>query len=60
MQAAWYNYGPILRMLIDSGADVNLRLKDGKTAISSIEEAPSLVRKRKRVIKMMEEAGGVR
>ncbi len=60
MQAAYYNYVVIARMLIEHGADVNLRRADGNTVISSIEEAPSLVRKRKRVIKMVEEAGGIR
>lgn len=60
MQAAYYNYPAIARMLIEHGADVNLRRTDGNTVISSIEEAPSLVRKRKRMIKMLEEVGGVR
>jgi ankyrin repeat protein len=60
MKAAIYNYGAIARILIENGADVNLRRTDGNTAISIIEEIPSLVRKRKRMIKLLEAAGGLR
>jgi ankyrin repeat protein len=60
MQAAIYNYPEIARILIGQGADVNLRRTDGNTAISAIEAAPALIRKRRRMIKMLEEAGGVR
>lgn len=60
MKAATYNYGEIARILIKHGADVNIRRTDGNTAISAIEAAPSLVKKRKRIIKILEEAGGFR
>ena len=60
MQAAYYNYTAIARLLIENGANVNLRRTDGSTIISSIEAAPSLVKKRKRMIKILEEAGGTR
>ena len=60
MSAAIYNYTEIVRILIKQGADVNLRCTDGGTVISMIEAAPFLVRKRKRMIKMLKEAGGIR
>ncbi len=60
MSAAIYNYTEIACMLIEQGADVNLRNTDGNTVISMIEAAPSLVRRRKRMIKMLEKAGGIR
>ncbi|MGI4789263.1 MAG: ankyrin repeat domain-containing protein [Janthinobacterium lividum] len=60
MQTAIYNYVTIARMLIERGADVNLRWNDGNTVISVVESIPSLARKRKRMIKMLEDAGGVR
>jgi ankyrin repeat protein len=60
MNAIFYGYPLILQRLIERGADVNRRDKEGKTALSALEEAPSVARKRRRVIKILEQAGGVR
>ncbi len=60
MYTVYYNYPDLARLLLEAGADVNLRRTDGDTVISSLEAAPSLVRKRKRMLKIMEEAGGIR
>ena len=57
--AVIYGYPSILKVLIGRGADVNRKDQDGKTALSAVEESPSLARKRRRVIKMLEQAGGV-
>ena len=60
MNAVFYDYPLILKRLIERGADVNRRNEDGQTTLSAVEEAPSVARKRRRVIKMLEQAGGVR
>ena len=60
MQTGFYNYPVIARMLIKHGADVNLRGTDGSTIISRIEASTYISKRRKRVIKIFEDAGGVR
>jgi ankyrin repeat protein len=58
--AAIYGYADLLRYLISAGADVNHRNAEGQTAISLIEATPSLVNRRRRIVKILEQAGGVR
>jgi ankyrin repeat protein len=58
--AAIYGYPEILRHLIAAGADVNRRTPEGQTAISLIEATPSLVKRRRRLVKILEQAGGTR
>lgn len=60
MRATYYGYREIVRILLDNKVDVNLRRTDGNTVLSSIEATPSAARKRKRIIRMLEEAGGIR
>ena len=60
MRATYYGYVEIARILLDNGADVNLRRADGDTVLTSVEAAPSVARKRKRIIKLLEEAGAIR
>ncbi len=60
MQTGFYNHLILAKILVEHGADVNLRDTDGNTVISAIEATPSLIRKRKRMIKLLEEAGGIR
>jgi ankyrin repeat protein len=57
--AAIYGYAKLLRYLISVGAEVNHRTREGQTAISMIESTPVLV-KRRRIVKILEQAGGVR
>ena len=59
MLASLHNYTKILKLLIERGADVNLRRMGGYTAISMIEIMPSIVNRRKTVLKILREAGGV-
>lgn len=58
--AAIYGYPEILRYLIAAGAEVNHRTPEGQTAISMIESTPVLVKRRRRIVKILEQAGGVR
>jgi ankyrin repeat protein len=58
--AAVYGYPGILRHLIAAGADVNHRTPEGQTAIAMIESTPGLVKRRRRIVKVLEQAGGVR
>jgi ankyrin repeat protein len=58
--AAVYGYPELLQYLIASGADVNHRDEHGNTAINLIEDAPSLAKKRRRIVKILEQHGGVR
>ena len=60
MRATYYGYREIVRILLDNKVHVNLRRTNGNTVLSSIEATPSAARKRKRIIKMLEEAGGIR
>jgi ankyrin repeat protein len=57
--AAIYGYPDLLQFLITAGADVNHRTPQGLTAIGMIEGG-GLKSRRKRIIKMLEQAGGVR
>ena len=58
--AAVHKYEGLLRYLISRGADPDDRDPDGQTVITMIESTPSLRRGSKRIIKILEEAGGVR
>jgi ankyrin repeat protein len=58
--AAIYGRPEILRHLISVGAEVNHRDSQGHTAISLIESTPALVKRRRRIVKILEQAGGVR
>ena len=62
--AAFRKSNPIVRQLLARGADPNLLIDDsspeGATLISVIEGTPSLRPGTKRLIKMLEEAGGIR
>jgi ankyrin repeat protein len=60
MHAVFYGYPTILKRLIERGANINRRDADGHTALSAVEAAPAVARKRRRVIKIVEHAGGVR
>ncbi len=64
MLAAFRKSNPIVRRLLARGADPNLLVDDsspeGATLISVIEGTPSLRPGAKRLIKMLEEAGGTR
>jgi len=60
MRATYYGYIEIVRILLDNGTDVNLCGTDGNTVLSSIETTPSAAKRRKRIIKLLEEAGAVR
>jgi ankyrin repeat protein len=60
MNALFYGYPAILQLLIERGADVNRKDNDGKTALAALDEAPSVAKKRRRVIKILEQAGGTR
>lgn len=58
--AAVYGYVDLLRFLIAAGADVNHRTPEGQTAIGMIESCAPIKNRRKRIIKLLEEAGGMR
>ena len=58
--AAIHGYVDLLRFLIAAGADVNDRDSVGETVISMLETTPCLKRCRRRVVKILEKAGGVR
>ncbi len=58
--AAIYAYADLLRFLISKGADPNDRDANGQTVITMIESTPDLKRCRRRIVKILEEAGGVR
>ena len=58
--AAIYGYPELLRYLIAQGADVNHRTPEGQTAISMIESTPAIVKRRRRIVKILEQAGGLR
>ena len=58
--AAVYGYADLLRFLIAAGADVNHRTPEGQTAIGMIECCAPIKNRRKRIIKLLEQAGGVR
>lgn len=58
--AAIYGYPKLLRYLIAAGADVNHRTPEGQTAIAMIECCSPIKNRRKRIIKLLEQAGGVR
>ena len=57
--AALYGYAKLLKHLIAEGAEVNPRF-EGMTPIAAIEGTPQLLRRRRRIIKILESAGGVR
>jgi ankyrin repeat protein len=58
--AAVYGYLDLLQFLIAAGADVNHRTPEGQTAIGMIESCAPIKNRRKRIIKLLEGAGGVR
>jgi ankyrin repeat protein len=58
--AAVHKYKDLLRFLISKGADPNDRDPNGQTVITMIESTPSLRPGSKRIIKILEEGGGVR
>lgn len=58
--AAIYGYPAILKHLIAAGADVNPRHAEGMTPIAMIEGTPELRGRRRRIITILEKAGGVR
>jgi ankyrin repeat protein len=58
--AAVHKYKDLLRFLISKGADPNDRDPNGQTVITMIESTPSLRPGSKRIIKILEDAGGVR
>ena len=58
--AAIYGYPELLCYLISAGAEVNHLSPDGQTAISMIECCSPIKNRRKRIIKLLEQAGGVR
>lgn len=58
--AAVYGYPELLRFLIAEGAEVNHRTPEGQTAIGMIECCAPIKNRRKRVIKLLEQSGGVR
>ncbi|MFO0967260.1 MAG: ankyrin repeat domain-containing protein [Gemmataceae bacterium] len=58
--AAIHGYKDLLRFLISKGADPNDRDPNGQTVIAMIESTPSLNVGSKRIVKILEQAGGVR
>jgi ankyrin repeat protein len=58
--AAIHGYLELLQFLIAAGADVNHRTPEGQTAIGMIESCAPIKNRRKRIIKLLEQAGGVR
>ena len=58
--AAIYHYQELLRFLIAKGADVNDRDPAGQTVITLMETTPTLKRSSRRIVKILEQAGGSR
>jgi ankyrin repeat protein len=58
--AAIHRYEKLLRFLLAKGADPNDRDPAGQTIIAMIETTPSLKRGSRRIVKILEQAGGVR
>ena len=58
--AAIHGYRDLVRHLLSRGADPNDTDPVGQTIITMIETTPSLRSGKKRIIKMLEEAGGLR
>jgi ankyrin repeat protein len=58
--AAYYGYTDVLRFLIQKGADANPRTPDGRTLINHLENDPIFRNRRRRIVKLLEQAGGVR
>jgi ankyrin repeat protein len=60
MEAAIYGYPDLVRLLLARGADANVRESSGLTAIGAIEATASLRGRRRKIVKILEDAGGVR
>lgn len=58
--AAYYIYTDVLQFLIQNGADANPRTPDGRTLINHLENDPIFRNRRRRIVKLLEQAGGVR
>lgn len=58
--AAIHRYPELLRFLLAKGADPNDRAPNGQTVITMLETTPSLKRGSRRLVKILERAGGVR
>jgi ankyrin repeat protein len=58
--AAVYGYPELLKFLIAAGAEINHRTPEGQTAIGMIECCSPIKNRRNRIIKLLEQAGGVR
>lgn len=58
--AAIHGYQDLLRFLISKGADPNDRDPNGQTVITMLETTPDLKRRCRRIVKILEQAGGVR
>ncbi len=58
--AAIYRYTELLHFLVAKGADVNDRDPTGETVIAMLESSPDLKRGCRAVVKILEQAGGVR
>jgi len=58
--AAIHGYMDLLRFLISKGADPNDRDPNGQTLITLLETTPDLKRRCRRIVKILEKAGGVR
>ena len=59
-RAAVLNYPKLLRYLVDNGGDVNSTSTGGDTPISYVESFAVHRGKRKQVLKILEDAGGIR
>ncbi len=58
--AAIHGYKDLLRFLISKGADPNDRDPNGQTVITMLETTPDFKYRSRRIIKILEQAGGVR
>jgi ankyrin repeat protein len=58
--AAIHGYKDLLRFLLAAGADANDRDANGETVISMIEGFAAIKNRRRRIVKILEQAGGVR
>jgi ankyrin repeat protein len=58
--AAIHGYNDLLRFLVAAGADTNDRDANGETVISMIEGFAAIKHRRRRIVKILEQAGGVR